>query len=278
MHCCQGPHHRVGRYLSVIAVVALAVGPPGATGVAPAGGNHTEPRLPPAPDHGIQRPTFDRLWAGAPSAPQATQTATQPPTVVDHTFAEPPAAAAQWTAGEHDEVPTTGPDTAVVPSAATPTSTAWLRDAHLTIFAVQPSTVVHGSPSQTRHYVRPNGTVRGVADYRVVPPANHTIRHQPGAPAPGETVLVRTVHQWALASHRLGAVGLLADGRRVATTPGSHRPAVSYTDLPPKTTTLTLRTTVSVTLTHTIRRQYRSATRVCAPATEPDAAPDCWIE
>lgn len=278
MASSQRRYRRAGRYLSVLAVVALAVGPSGATGVHTNEQGYNETSRPPEPDHGIAPATFDRLWASAQFTPESGSTPTHPTDIVDYTFTKPPAAAAQWTAGEHGEFPTTGPETAVVPPAATPTETAWLRDAHLTVFAVQPSTVAHRSASDTRRYVRPAGTVRGVADYRVVTPADHTVHHRSRLPDPGETVLVQTAHRWSLTNHSLGEIELRADGTRIATTTGSHHPRLAYTNLPAETATLSLRTTVSVTMTHTINRQYRRATRVCESEGANDTSRDCRIE
>lgn len=239
--------------------------------------------LPPAPDHGVNPETFDRLWAGVDTRASEGDAdgSSGPLTVVDYTFQRPPDDVTRWTAGDHRDVPRTGPRQSIVPPAATPVNRAWIRDAHLTIFAIQPSTQAHITGSTTRRYIRSAGVVRGVADYRVAVPPTRIVSHSPLYPSPGETTKVRTTHRWSLKEHELSAVSLLADGTTVATTAGSHRPQLRFSSLPQDTASLTLRAEVSVTLRHEIERTYRRARRVCeviggAGSSEPER--QCYIE
>jgi hypothetical protein len=121
----------------------------------------------------------------------------------DLTFTRPPATAATWTRHDFADYRAGNATTSVYPPHAARENGTVLRDVHATVFAVTPATVAHRTPTETRRYVAPNGTVRGVVDYRVVVPATN---------ASGN----RTV-SYTLLGHRVEAVRLVADGRTLAT-------------------------------------------------------------
>lgn len=85
-----------------------------------------------------------------------------------------------------------------------------IRDAHVTVFAVQPSTRVWRSPTDQPLYVAPDGVVLGVVDYRIEPPAANGTR----------------VHD-----HRITETRLVVDDDVVASGAGSHTPVLRYSDL-----------------------------------------------
>ena len=129
----------------------------------------------------------------------------------DLTFTEPPSTAKRWTRYAHGTFEPGGPNASRHPPSANTTNGTYIRDAHATIFAVSPSTRTFVSPSDERFYVPPEGRVLGVVDYRV---ADGGL----GTDGAGRE----------LRAHRITEVRLYADGERIATGPGSHRPNLSY--------------------------------------------------
>lgn len=173
----------------------------------------------------------------------------------DITFKRPPATAATWTRHDFQDLPVTDANTSIHPPHATLEDGVVIADAHATIFAVQPSTRGHLDADTTPLYIAPNGTLRGFVDYRVrVPTGNDT---------------GRTGSNWSLATHEITEVRLKRDGETVATTTGSHTPAIPYQLAADGSATLTLEADIRVRLATTTRRgrrtqgnvTYRTATR-----------------
>jgi hypothetical protein len=256
----------------LLAVVAAAT----ALGVSPATATPTNTTAnasatsTPAPDHGVPPATFRKLWSGDVDDQSAAESGSVL-ALVDYPFDRPPRAVEQWTHGEHGEFPTRGPVASVVPPAADPQDHRWIRDAYITVFAVQPSTVAHPEGRTTRLYVRPSGEISGVADYRVQPPENRTVNYDPPAPEPGERVLERVVHIWTRQTQELGTVEFRVEGLLFATGDADKHPRFRFGGLPAGTETLSLRVEISATINHTIRREYRFAERVCTENTGSDA-------
>ncbi|WP_042662862.1 hypothetical protein [Haloferax sp. ATB1] len=156
----------------------------------------------------------------------------------DITFTRPPATAATWTRNDFADLEAGGPDTSTYPPHASLEDGTFIDDAHATIFAVTPSTRGHLEASETSLYIAPNGTVRGLVDYRVrVPTGNET---------GNQTV------DWALVSHEIEDIRLKINGIPVATASGTHTPTLQYQTTRSWGANLTLEATISVRLKKTI--------------------------
>ena len=156
----------------------------------------------------------------------------------DITFTRPPATAATWTRNDFADLDAGGPDTSTYPPHASLEDGTFIDDAHATIFAVTPSTRGHLDADETPLYIAPNGTVRGLVDYRVrVPTGNET---------GNQTV------DWALVSHEIENTRLKIDGITVASTAGTHTPELQYHTTHSWGANLTLEATISVRLKKTV--------------------------
>ncbi|GAA0212557.1 hypothetical protein [Halobaculum roseum] len=134
----------------------------------------------------------------------------------DITFRRPPDTAARWTRADHRDATPGDANVSVHPPHATLTDGRYIRDAHATLFAITPSTTVHRTRAETTEYVAPNGTVRGLVDYRVA---------VPGAESDNNTTA-----DYTLASSRIESVRLeTGDGTTLARTNGTALPAINYT-------------------------------------------------
>ncbi|EMA06942.1 hypothetical protein [Haloferax denitrificans] len=156
----------------------------------------------------------------------------------DITFTRPPATAATWTRNDFADLDAGGPDTSTYPPHASLEDGTFIDDAHATIFAVTPSTRGHLDAGETPLYIAPNGTVRGLVDYRVrVPTRNETGN--------------RTT-DWALVSHEIENIRLKIDGIPVATARGTHTPELQYHTTHSWSANLTLEANISVRLKKTV--------------------------
>jgi len=156
----------------------------------------------------------------------------------DLTFTDPPATAARWTRADHEEFPAGQATTSVYPPHATLTNGSFIREAHATVFAVTPTTTVHSTPDETAVYAAPNGTLRGVVDYRVA--------------VPDPTVVRNRTTNYALVSHRIEDIRVLRDGDTLAQSDGSHRPKLPY-ELDSGTEVLRLEADIHVSLRRFVR-------------------------
>ncbi|MGB9958743.1 hypothetical protein ACOZ4B_20440 (plasmid) [Haloferax prahovense] len=156
----------------------------------------------------------------------------------DITFTHPPATAATWTRNDFADLDAGGPDMSTYPPHASLEDGTFIDDAHTTIFAVTPSTRGHLDAGETPLYIAPNGTVRGLVDYRVrVPTGNET---------GNQTV------DWALVSHEIENTRLKIDGITVASTGGTHTPELQYQTTHSWSANLTLEANISVRLKKTV--------------------------
>ena len=157
----------------------------------------------------------------------------------DITFTRPPATAATWTRNDFTDLDGGNVDTAVHPPHADLSDGVFIKDAHATIFATHPSTRGHLETGKTPRYIAPNGTVRGLVDYRVRVPA--------------ESSSGNTVTEWALTEHDIEEVRLMNDGVPIATQDGSQTPAINYQIDDGWSATLTLEADIRVQLRKTTR-------------------------
>ncbi|WP_058992346.1 hypothetical protein [Haloarcula sp. CBA1127] len=139
------------------------------------GDNATAGVLPPNRSYNHNHTLFRALWSGDPDHPDLTRadraeaengTLAVLPSCTGDMLSREPSNTTLWNRPEHDSF-RTGLETSSQPVNVTDTrSGLWIRDAYVTFFSVEPSTVVHRE-SGTERLVRPNGTVRAIHDYRV---------------------------------------------------------------------------------------------------------------
>ncbi|AJF28054.1 hypothetical protein SG26_20115 (plasmid) [Haloarcula sp. CBA1115] len=137
------------------------------------GDNATAGVLPPNRSYNHNHTFFRALWSGDPDHPDLTRadraengTLAVLPSCTGDMLSREPSNTTLWNRPEHDSF-RTGIETSSQPVNVTDTrSGLWIRDAYVTFFSVEPSTVVHRGSGTTR-LVRPNGTVRSIHDYRV---------------------------------------------------------------------------------------------------------------
>ena len=204
---------------------------------------------PDEPDHGVNETTFPALWSGdvdgnvssGGDGDNDTVAMRQLANGTDVPFNAPPADVAAWNDGEIDEFPSTNRSVSIRPSGAGTESGRFVRDAHATIFAVQPSTRARLSESSQPLYVDSDGTVLGTVDYRIELPEDD----------PNGS---RQVY-WSLEEHRFEETRLLVDGEEVATGGGSHTPEFSFEDLDAGSHTLALEANVSVRVEEHVRTE-----------------------
>ena len=204
---------------------------------------------PDEPDHGVNETTFPALWSGdvdgnvssGGDGDNDTVAMRQLANGTDVPFNAPPADVAAWNDGEIDEFPSTNRSVSIRPSGADTESGRFVRDAHATIFAVQPSTRARLSESSQPLYVDSDGTVLGTVDYRIELPEDD----------PNGS---RQVY-WSLEEHRFEETRLLVDGEEVATGGGSHTPEFSFEDLDAGSHTLALEANVSVRVEEHVRTE-----------------------
>jgi len=100
----------------------------------------------------------------------------------DWPYSQPPGTARTWTRNDFAELEAGDRETSVAPASTETTDGTYIKDAHATIFAAQPSTLLHRSPGNSQLYIAPNGSLWGLADYRAVAPATAI----PSDPDPGD--------------------------------------------------------------------------------------------
>ncbi|MFD1514099.1 hypothetical protein [Halomarina rubra] len=126
----------------------------------------------------------------------------------DITFTSPPATASTWSREDHREFEAGDVSTSVAPRGAARVDGRLIKDAHASVFSITPATYVHEAAGETTLYVAPEGTLRGVIDYRLA--------------------LGNATNRSDVLDHRIEEVRLLADGAVVARLSGTHRPVLSY--------------------------------------------------
>ncbi|MXR40789.1 hypothetical protein GRX01_05465 [Halobaculum sp. WSA2] len=207
--------------LSVAALIVMLVG----SLVAVAAGR---PPSPQEETHGLTEAEAASLWSRDNDSGYVTNAAferrsndsrsagEQLANASDITFRRPPDTAARWTRADHRDATPGDVNVSVYPPHATLTDGRYIRDAHATLFAITPSTTAHRTPGETTEYVAPNGTVRGLVDYRIVVPSAESANN--------------TTVDYTLASSRIESVRLeTGDGTTLARTDGTALPAINYT-------------------------------------------------
>jgi hypothetical protein len=185
----------------------------------------------------------------------------------DVTFRRPPATAGIWTRNDFADYTPGNESVSVYPMTANRTNSTMIRDAHATIFAAMPATVVHTEPGETTRYLAPDGELFGAVDYRVVVPNSTSERL---ANATGNRT--RRV-SWSVTSHEITAVRLRQNGQVIARTNGSHKPRLGYT-LSGRNGTLTLEADIEarlerrVTVTRWVNRTLPNGTARVVPVRE----------
>lgn len=152
----------------------------------------------------------------------------------DITFKEPPATASMWTIADFDNLRAGDETTSVHPPHAELTDSLVIQDAHVTMFAVQPSTRVHLSKENAPLYIAPEGTLRALVDYRVRPSVNWTEGN--------ETTRAKLV------DHKITEVRLVHEGEAIAAIAGEHTPVLQYELDGSRATTLTLEADIEATV------------------------------
>jgi len=131
--------------------------------------------------NGVDATTFWKLWSGDADSVEPDLEDRDPAErteldrvrglapSVDFYFEQPPAATGRWNEHDHGDFSPGGTGSVTYPERADTKTTGithgTVYDAHVTMFSVDPSTVVHRAGSETR-FVRPSGSVRAVADFR----------------------------------------------------------------------------------------------------------------
>ena len=179
--------------LLAVETAAMPTTPPPANESRTLDARDPDPCLTPAP--------YNATYGHTPTPTQQLATCT------DLTYDAPPAHAATWTADAFPALTPGGRNVSVHPPHAERESAGPIADAHVTLFAIHPATRVHLDPTATRQYIAPNGTVRALIDYRV-----------------GGTDQNRSV-----IDHEVRSIRLRIGDEQVATTTGTHTPALSYT-------------------------------------------------
>lgn len=211
---------------------------------------------PPDPDHGLNETLFPLLWSGdddgnisvADDGSDAALAVAQLAQGVDVPFTRPPSAVEDWNTADLSTFPETDADVSIRPAGAPATDGRFVRDAHVTTAAIVPSTLVHVSPDTQPLYVRGDGRVLGVMDFRIELPED-------------ETAGTRRV-SWAVESVDVSDTRLAVDGREVSRADGRPTWSLPFEGLAAGPHTLT----VSVDIDVTVEKHVRTEERVCRTA------------
>lgn len=168
----------------------------------------------------------------------------------DIPFERPPKAAEDWTRGDFRDYNPGGTESSVAPANAELTDGYYIKDAFVSIAAVQPSTILHDTNvTNTTRYVAPDGEVLAVSDFRVALPEDE------------ETDKER--EEWSLVDTSIETVDLRADGQTLSTDDG-HRSILEYSDLA-GSVTLTVEATISAELEETTEKctNWNATSGIC---------------
>jgi len=202
-------------------------------------------------DHGVNESLFPLLWSGdddrfvnESTYYNRTGERRTPLEVIangtDIPLDEPPEAVEDWNFGDLQEIPETNRSVSIGPAGVKRSRATVIRDAFVSIFAIQPSTSTHLRPSQRPLYVGPTGSVLALVDYRV----QLLNDRQSG----------NVTHRSRLESHRIRDLRLYVDGERENSTRGSQTTALGYDDLadyPGREHNLTIAADIVVTVNRT---------------------------
>jgi hypothetical protein len=198
------------------------------------------------PDYGVNNSTFQRLWSedtdngnlsaddfGDSNIASRSEFTRRLAQSTDIPFAQPPQAADNWNRGDFGDYTPGSERSSVHPKGATLNDGVYIKDAYVSIFAVQPSTVLHQGNETTR-YVSPEGQVRAVSDYRVATPQSDRNGSERD--------------RWSIDQTYIESVELTADGQPLDAGSG-HQATLQYTDLS-GSPQLTVTATITVRLRH----------------------------
>lgn len=201
------------------------------------------PPRPGTTDSGLNETEEATLWSKVPSdywtaRPGEDTTVHELATGTELTFTEPPGLAGRWNRYAYEQYRPGGTDVSVHPEGAYTHSYSYIEDAHATIFSMEPSTRTYVESDDERLYVAPEGTLRGVVDYRVDVPEDS----ESGG---GSTT-------YRLVDHGIDEVRFYVDSEVVDTAAGTHRPTFEY-DLDFDAESLKLEARIDATVKKTVR-------------------------
>ncbi|OIB57334.1 hypothetical protein [Natrialba sp. SSL1] len=165
----------------------------------------------------------------------------------DITFQEPPETAELWTEYDFDSLEPGDGDTSIYPQHADLESSLAIEDAHATIFAAQPSTMVHQDENETPLYVAPEGELRGLVDYR--------------ARAPDDEQIGNDTIEWSVLDHEVSEIQLLQDGEVIASDEDEQTPVFDYDLEGAGSSTLRLEADIEVDLEQKITEEVDNQTQ-----------------
>ncbi|WP_135536627.1 hypothetical protein [Halostella pelagica] len=198
------------------------------------------------PDYGVNNSTFQRLWSedvdnGNLSADDfddanissRAEFAHRLARSTDIPFARPPQATEDWNSGDFGDYNPGDRSSSVHPEGASLDDGVYIKDAYVSIFAIQPSTVLHQSNGTTQ-YIASDGKVRVISDYRVATPQGD----QNGSHR----------ERWSVDRTSIESVELSADDQTIDSGSG-HQATLQYTGLS-GSPRLTVEANITVTLRH----------------------------
>ncbi|MFD1600421.1 hypothetical protein [Halobellus rarus] len=156
----------------------------------------------------------------------------------DVTFKRPPDTAATWSRNDFRDLDAGASNISIHPPHAQLQNSTLIADAHATFFGVHPSTRGHLESGRTPLYIAPNGTVRGLVDYRVR--------------LPDENASNTTATEWTVIEDEVTEVRLMSDTETVATSEGTQTPVIQYHLEESWETTLTLEADIRVRVKGTV--------------------------
>ena len=251
------------RLLLCVVIVAGTIGGIGSIAAA------DPPPLPTGAGNDLSENETATLWSKAPEDctvdSSTNETAMQSlGRCADITFKKPPETAARWTAHDFMSLEPGDGETAVYPDAAERTNSTFIKDAHATIYSVQPSTVLHRDTDSTPHHVAPEGQLRAFVDYWVEAP--------PDESEPGREI------EWSVVDHDIDRVRLLQDDERVYWNIGQHTPVMEYTLDGSGSTTLTVEADIEAELEQEVTLTGINETYTTRTADEVTVSQDLDVE
>lgn len=192
-------------------------------------GGSPDPVIPDdGPAYGVENGTYQRLWSDDTDDANLSlddfdgKNTTSKAAFVrrltkstDIPFEQPPQAVEDWNQGDINDYSHGNRKTSVHPAGASLEDGVYIKDAFVSIFAIQPSTVLHQGRGTTQH-IAPDGQVLAISDYRViVPEDDHEGSHR---------------ERWDLLGTKVENVTLSADGRTLDTSRG-HKTTLEYSSL-----------------------------------------------
>lgn len=201
----------------LVGALVVTVGQTAAQSTTPPPANDTRTVDARDPDPCLPPAEYNATYGHPPSPTQQLATCT------DFTYDTPPAHAAEFTSAGFAALSPGNATTSVAPPDANRTTSGPITDAHATVYAVHPVTQIHLSPTASRQYIAPNGTVRALVDYRV-----------------------RTGPNQSLTSHTVREVRVSIGDERVGTATGTQTPVINYTTTQTRQQPLTVTAEIAV--------------------------------